>query len=83
MSTKLLHAGFRAAGGASPREGARTAVYLATSPDVEGVSGAYFVDERRTTSSPASYSRELRAAFWSGSERLAGLDRDEPARASG
>jgi NAD(P)-dependent dehydrogenase (short-subunit alcohol dehydrogenase family) len=73
VSTKLLHAGFRASGGASPREGARTAVYLATSPDVEGMSGGYFVDERRTTSSPASYSRELRAAFWSASERLTGL----------
>jgi NAD(P)-dependent dehydrogenase (short-subunit alcohol dehydrogenase family) len=83
VSTKLLHAGFRSSGGASPRQGARTAVYLAASPDVGDASGAYFVDERRTQSSPASYSRELRATFWSLSEQLTGLARDEPARAAG
>ncbi len=83
VSTKLLHAGFRSSGGASPRQGARTAVYLAAAPDVAGLSGAYFVDERRVQSSPASYSRELRAAFWSLSERLTGLAGDEPARAVG
>ncbi len=81
VSTKLLHAGFRASGGASPRDGARTAVYLAASPGVEGVNGGYFVDERQTTSSPASYSRELRAAFWSASERLTGLAGDQAAGA--
>ncbi len=83
VSTKLLHAGFRPSGGASPRQGARTAVYLATSPDVADVSGAYFADERRVQSSPASYNRELRAAFWSLSEKLAGLQRNEPAEAAG
>ena len=83
VSTKLLHAGFRASGGASPAEGARTAVYLAASPDVEGVTGGYFVDERQTTSSPASYSRELRAAFWQLSERLSGLAHDDPLSATG
>ncbi len=82
VSTKLLHAGFRASGGASPREGARTAVYLATSPAVEGVGGGYFVDERRATSSPASYSRELRAAFGCARARLTGLAGDQAARAS-
>ena len=82
VSTKLLHAGFHG-GGASPSDGARTAIYLATSPDVAATSGAYFVSERPTTSSPASYSRELRTAFWELSERLSGLAGDEPARAFG
>ena len=82
VSTKLLHAGFRASGGATLAEGARTAVYLAASPDVEGVTGGYFVDERRTTSSPASYHRELRAAFWKLSECLT-LAHDEPVSATG
>jgi NAD(P)-dependent dehydrogenase (short-subunit alcohol dehydrogenase family) len=82
VSTKLLHAGFRASGGATLAEGARTAVYLAASPDVEGVTGGYFVDERRTTSSPASYNRELRAAFWKLSECLT-LAHDEPVSATG
>jgi len=83
VSTKLLHAGFRPSGGAPASEGARTAIYLATSPAVATTSGAYFVDERPTTSSPASYSRELRRAFWELSERLSGLAGDEPAQAVG
>ena len=83
VSTKLLHAGFRPSGGAPPGEGARTPIYLATSPSVATTSGAYFVDEHPTTSSPASYSRELRTAFWELSERLSGLAGDEPARAVG
>ncbi len=58
-------------------------MYLAASPDVEGVSGGYFVDEHQTKSSPASYSRELRAAFWSLSEQFSGLAGDERARAAG
>jgi NAD(P)-dependent dehydrogenase (short-subunit alcohol dehydrogenase family) len=83
VSTKLLHAGFRASGGMSPREGARTAVYLAASPDVQGVTGTFFVDERAASSSPASYNRELRRRFWDLGERLGGLAGGEPASAVG
>src|SRR5262245_41524469 len=39
----------------SPEEGARTVLYLATSPEVEAESGRYFVRERAVLSSPASY----------------------------
>ena len=81
VATKLLRAGFRSSGGLSPRDGAQTAVYLATSPEVEGVTGKYFVDRRIASSSPASYSRDLRAAFWERSELLAGLADDRPASA--
>ncbi len=83
VSTKLLHAGFRATGGISPHEGARTSLYLASSPEVEGVTGNYFVDQHPEQSSPASYNRELRRRFWELSERLSGLVGDEPARAVG
>ena len=83
VSTKLLHAGFRASGGASPADGARTAVYLASSPDVAAVTGGYYADERPTTSSAASYDRALQTAFWEASERLAGLAADWPSRAVG
>ena len=82
VATKLLRAGFRSSGGLSPRDGAQTAVYLAASPEVEGVTGKYFVDKRVASSSPASHSRELRAAFWERSELLAGLAADEPASAT-
>lgn len=83
VSTKLLHAGFRSTGGRSPRDGARTAIYLAASPEVAGVTGRYFVDERVASSSPASYSDDLRVAFWQASERLTGLTGAAAARAAG
>jgi NAD(P)-dependent dehydrogenase (short-subunit alcohol dehydrogenase family) len=83
VSTKLLHAGFRASGGLSPREGARTAVYLAASPDVQDVTGGYFVDERPASSSPTSYDRALRRRFWELGERLGGLAGSAPASAVG
>ncbi len=41
INTKLLRAGFSMAGD-SVANGARTSVYLASSPEVEGVSGKYF-----------------------------------------
>jgi len=82
VSTKLLHAGFRASGD-SPADGARTAVYLASSPDVAGETGGYYVDERSASSSPASYDRELQRTFWEISEHLVGLAADRPSRAAG
>jgi NAD(P)-dependent dehydrogenase (short-subunit alcohol dehydrogenase family) len=68
ISTKLLRAGF-GMGGATVERGARTPVYLATSPEVEGVSGEYFVDSRPAT--PARRARDDRLAevLWEASER--------------
>jgi NAD(P)-dependent dehydrogenase (short-subunit alcohol dehydrogenase family) len=83
VSTKLLHAGFRASGGASPAEGARTAICLASSPDVAAVTGGYYVDERPTTSSAASYDRDLQDHFWEISEELSGLADARDSRAAG
>src|SRR5262249_21571535 len=40
--------------GRSVEEGARTSVYLATSPEVEGVTGKYFARQKQVASSPAS-----------------------------
>jgi NAD(P)-dependent dehydrogenase (short-subunit alcohol dehydrogenase family) len=54
----------------SPRKGARTSVYLAASPEVEGVSGKYFVRCRERPSSRASYDRETAIRLWNESERL-------------
>src|SRR5262249_36536693 len=38
----------------SPEQGARTSIYLASSPDVSGVSGGYFAKEMPAVSSPQS-----------------------------
>ncbi len=44
INTKLLHVLF--AGGAPVERGAETSVYLASSPEVEGISGRYFKNSR-------------------------------------
>lgn len=55
-------------------DGARTVVYLATSPEVEGVSGGYFMDEGLVDSSEASYDKEASLRLWEESEALTGLE---------
>jgi NAD(P)-dependent dehydrogenase (short-subunit alcohol dehydrogenase family) len=57
----------------SPEAGARTVVYLATSPDVEGVTGKYFDKERAVESTPASHDRAAAARLWDVSEQMTGL----------
>jgi NAD(P)-dependent dehydrogenase (short-subunit alcohol dehydrogenase family) len=53
-----------------PRDGADTAVWLASSPEVEGVTGGYFVDRRPQSSSAESYDRELQRRLWDASAAL-------------
>jgi NAD(P)-dependent dehydrogenase (short-subunit alcohol dehydrogenase family) len=57
----------------SPEEGAKTIVYLAVSPDVEGVTGQYFYNCKAVRSSVDSYNKENAEKLWLVSERLAGL----------
>ena len=54
----------------SPARGARTSIYLATSPEVEHVSGRYFVNGKATESSPASYHEESARRLWEASDQL-------------
>jgi NAD(P)-dependent dehydrogenase (short-subunit alcohol dehydrogenase family) len=57
----------------SPKSGASTIVHLASSPEVEGVSGGYFVDSRQRTPSSRAQDDELGERLWDLSERLTGL----------
>lgn len=57
----------------SPERGADTSVYLASSPDVAGVSGRYFVDRKPKSSSKASYDTTGAARLWQVSAELVGL----------
>jgi NAD(P)-dependent dehydrogenase (short-subunit alcohol dehydrogenase family) len=59
--------------GASPEEGAATSIYLASSPELEFVTGKYFERKQPTTSSPASHDEAVARRLWELSERLAGL----------
>ena len=56
--------------------GARTSIYLASSAEVEGVSGRYFVKESPTDSSPESYDEGVASRLWEVSCEMTGLDTD-------
>jgi hypothetical protein len=59
--------------GAAPTEGADTIVHLAASPEVEGVTGRYFIGRQEARSSPASYDEALQRRLWDESVRLTAL----------
>jgi len=57
----------------SPDEGAKTQVYLASSPEVNGVSGEYFEKKGRKKSSAESYDRIMAERLWDASAAMVGL----------
>lgn len=57
----------------SPEKGAETSTYLASSPEVEGLSGRYFVKNAEARSSEASYGERLAARLWDVSAELTNL----------
>lgn len=59
----------------SPEQGAETPLYLATSPEVEGVSGQYFIDRKPRQSSKLSYDEAVAHHLWQVSEQLTGLSK--------
>jgi NAD(P)-dependent dehydrogenase (short-subunit alcohol dehydrogenase family) len=57
---------------ASPETGARTPVYLASSPELEGVTGRYFIACSPKDSSPASRNSAVARQLWRVGEDLTG-----------
>jgi retinol dehydrogenase-14 len=57
----------------TPAQGADTPVYLASSPQVEGISGRYFVNRKPKTSSNASRDTTAAARLWQVSAELTGM----------
>jgi len=57
----------------TPAQGAATPIYLASSPEVEGITGRYFVNRKPKTSSKASYDTTAAARLWQASIDLAGM----------
>lgn len=57
----------------TPEAGADTIIYLASSPEVEGVSGRYFEKRQLKASSPASLDQGTQKRLWEVSAKLAGL----------
>lgn len=58
----------------SPEDGAKTIVYLATSPEVGDISGEYFYKCRRTKPTRAARDDGFASALWEKSVALTGVD---------
>jgi NAD(P)-dependent dehydrogenase (short-subunit alcohol dehydrogenase family) len=56
----------------SPQQGAQTSIYLASSPEVEGVSGAFFIKKRQVNPPRQSYDEATSQQLWQVSEKLTG-----------
>jgi NAD(P)-dependent dehydrogenase (short-subunit alcohol dehydrogenase family) len=56
--------------GTSPQEGAKTSIYLASSPEVEGITGKYFVKSIPKQSAAISYDESLQRQLWVQSAKL-------------
>jgi len=57
----------------SPEKGAETPIYLASSPEAEGLTGQFFANRASKRSNKASYDREVTARLWDVSAELVSL----------
>lgn len=58
----------------TPLEGASTAIYLATSEEVLGITGKYFYKKKPIKSSKLSYNKEISKKLWKLSEKLTDIN---------
>lgn len=59
-----LYGFYQKAAAVTPEEGARTSIYLASSADVEGVSGRYFIDRQVAVPAEAALDDGAAARLW-------------------
>lgn len=57
----------------NPEKGAEGSLYLATSPEVEGKTGGFYVDKKLVESNPITYDQEALTRLWYTSEKYVGL----------
>ncbi|MDQ3864555.1 MAG: SDR family oxidoreductase [Actinomycetota bacterium] len=57
----------------SPERGADTLIWLASSPEVDGVSGKYFFDRKEIEAKEVAYDPAVRRRLWEISEDLTGM----------
>ena len=57
----------------TPEQGADTIIYLASSPEVEGVTGKYWDKRKAVKSSDASYDVSAQQRLWTVSAQMTGL----------
>ena len=58
----------------TPERGAGTSVYLASAPEVETITGRYFVKSKQRKSSPTSYDEDLQEQVWQMAIREVGAE---------
>lgn len=66
-------AGLNMRGQLTPEQGADTQLWLATSDEVEGVTGRYFVQRRDTRAASAAYDQDVSRRLWDVSAAMVGL----------
>jgi NAD(P)-dependent dehydrogenase (short-subunit alcohol dehydrogenase family) len=57
----------------TPEKGAETSIYLASSPEVEGVTGKYFINKEVRESSEESYDEQNAKKLWNITEKMTKL----------
>ncbi|KAM9577122.1 polyprenol dehydrogenase-like isoform 3-T3 [Trichechus inunguis] len=57
----------------TPNEGARTSVYAAVAPELEGVGGCYLYNEKATKSLQTTYDEKLQRQLWARSCEMTGV----------
>ena len=62
----------------TPAQGAATSIYLASSADVEGITGGYFADRKPKRSNESSYDTATANRLWQVSADLVGLTAARP-----
>ena len=57
----------------TPEVGAETSIFLASSPEVEGITGKYYAKKKEKASSKESYNEEYAKKLWEISEKMTNL----------
>lgn len=75
INTKLLRSGFGAVG-APLLDGAKTLIFAAIAPELENVSGRYFVNNRSEPSKDITYDKEIQKKLWKKTKEIVGMKID-------
>jgi len=65
----------------TPEQGAETAIWLCSAPELAGVSGKYFYKKREIRAVGQAYDEQVQRGLWEASEKLVLSPRTSPARA--
>ncbi len=57
----------------TPAQGAQTPIYLASSPDMDGVTGQFFANRKPKTANKVAYATDIAARLWQVSADLVGM----------